>query len=30
MDGPDEDGRVDDQRRIDYLQGHLDAVARAI
>jgi beta-glucosidase len=30
MDEPNGDGRVDDQRRIDYLEGHLDAVARAI
>jgi len=29
-DGPDEDGIVDDQRRIDYLDGHLRAVATAI
>ena len=26
--GPDEDGVVDDQPRIDYLHGHLTAVAR--
>ncbi|MFZ0544677.1 MAG: GH1 family beta-glucosidase [Candidatus Promineifilaceae bacterium] len=30
MDGPDENGRVADQRRIAYLEGHLNAVARAI
>jgi beta-glucosidase len=30
MDGPDGNGRIADQRRIDYLRGHLDAVARAI
>jgi beta-glucosidase len=30
MDGPDGDGRIADQRRIDYLEGHLDAVHRAI
>ena len=29
-DGPDEDGRVRDQRRIDYLQTHLQAVWQAI
>jgi beta-glucosidase len=29
-DGPDEHGVVDDQRRIDYLDGHLRAVATAI
>jgi beta-glucosidase len=29
-DGPDESGRVPDQRRIDYLDGHLRAVHRAI
>jgi beta-glucosidase len=30
MDGPDVHGRVADQRRIDYLEGHLTAVHRAI
>jgi beta-glucosidase len=30
MDEPDGDGRIADQRRIEYLEGHLDAVARAI
>ncbi len=30
MDGPDENGRIADQQRIDYLHSHLDAVARAI
>jgi beta-glucosidase len=30
MDGPDIHGRVADQRRIDYLEGHLTAVHRAI
>ena len=29
-DGPGEDGRVRDQRRIDYLQGHFAASAQAI
>ena len=29
-DGPDKDGQVFDQRRIDYLQSHLKAVANAI
>jgi beta-glucosidase len=29
-DGPDEHGVVDDQRRIDYLDGHIRAVATAI
>ena len=29
-DGPDEHGVVDDQRRIDYLDAHLRAVATAI
>jgi beta-glucosidase len=29
-DGPDESGEVDDQRRIDYLDAHLRAVATAI
>ncbi len=29
-DGPDEDGVVDDQRRIDYLASHLRAVATAV
>ena len=29
-DGPDENGVVDDQRRIDYLDGHLHAVAEAV
>ena len=29
-DEPDADGRVDDQRRIDYLDAHLRAVAPAI
>ena len=29
-DGPDEHGEVDDQRRIDYLDAHLRAVATAI
>lgn len=29
-DGPDENGRIADQRRIDFLEVHLDAVARAI
>ncbi len=29
-DGPDESGEVDDQRRIDYLDAHLRAVADAI
>ena len=29
-DGPDEHGVVDDQRRIDYLEAHLRAVATAI
>ena len=29
-DGPDADGVVDDQRRIDYLDAHLRAVATAI
>ena len=29
-DGPDENGVVDDQRRIDYLAAHLEAVAVAI
>ena len=29
-DGPDEHGVVDDQRRIDYLEAHLSAVATAI
>jgi len=29
-DGPDENGRVDDQRRIDYLDGHLRAIGQAI
>lgn len=28
-DGPDEDGVIDDQRRIAYLQGHVRAVAEA-
>jgi beta-glucosidase len=28
--GPDEDGVVDDQPRIDYLDGHLRAVAEAV
>lgn len=30
MDGPDEDGRINDQRRINYLHSHLNAVLRAI
>ena len=30
LDGPDENGRVRDQKRIDYLRGHLTAVHRAI
>ncbi len=30
LDDPDENGRVHDQKRIDYLQGHLTAVHRAI
>ncbi len=30
MDGPDENGRVHDQKRIDYLEGHLTAVHHAI
>ncbi len=29
-DGPDETGRVHDQRRIDYLQTHIQAVWQAI
>jgi len=29
-DGPDADGRVDDQRRIAYLDGHLHALAKAM
>jgi beta-glucosidase len=29
-DGPDETGRVRDQRRINYLSGHLDAAKKAI
>ena len=29
-DGPDESGEVDDQRRIDYLDAHLRAVATAV
>jgi beta-glucosidase len=29
-DGPDADGVVDDQRRIDYLEAHVEAVATAI
>ncbi len=29
-DGPDENGRIHDTRRINYLQGHLTAVHRAI
>jgi beta-glucosidase len=29
-DGPDEDGRIHDQRRVDYLAGHLEACAAAI
>ncbi|MGZ5399707.1 MAG: GH1 family beta-glucosidase [Nocardioides sp.] len=29
-DGPDQDGVVDDQRRIDYLDAHLRAIATAI
>jgi beta-glucosidase len=29
-DGPGEDGRIRDQRRIDYLRGHLAAAAQAI
>lgn len=29
-DGPDPTGAIHDQRRIDYLQGHLTAVARAL
>lgn len=28
-DGPDDDGTIDDGRRIDYLRSHLDAVAAA-
>lgn len=29
-DGPDENGQVNDERRVDYLVNHLDAVSRAI
>lgn len=29
-DGPDSDGRVRDQRRVDFLRGHLEAAHRAI
>jgi len=29
-DGPDETGQVNDERRVDYLVNHLDAVSRAI
>lgn len=30
LEAPDENGRVNDQKRIDYLQGHLTAIHRAI
>jgi beta-glucosidase len=30
LDRPDENGRINDQRRITYLRDHLDAIARAI
>lgn len=30
LDEPDEDGRIHDQKRIEYLRGHLTAVHRAI
>jgi beta-glucosidase len=29
-DGPDENGQVNDERRVDYLVNHLDSVSRAI
>ena len=29
-DAPDENGQVNDERRVDYLVSHLDAVSRAI
>jgi len=29
-DGPDENGRIHDQRRIDYLQSHIESVGKAI